>query len=326
MFWLGRYAERTEDLVRLLTAARYRVDDFRFRPEHLGAGCVPVLLSAVSSVSGTRAFAAEEDPTRRIRDLMLDAGENGSVAQSLAGLREAARSVRDQLSGDTWMVLAATDRALGELADAPPDAGVVLASKQSDVLSGMLALSGLISENMIRDPGWYFLDLGRRIERAQQVVALLRATLTRSHSSATDSLVVESVLAASESGVTYRRRYRGRIQVATMLELLLLDVGNPRSLAYQVAAARADLRALPDSSGTSRPVRKLEEVDATLRRTRPEDLDVIDDDGARRELLALLEGLHDALRGIADSIAAQHFWHPSPMQAVGVVTLEGMPG
>lgn len=326
MFWLGRYAERTEDVVRLLTAARYRVDDFRFRPEHLGAGCVSVLLSAVSSVSGTRPFAPDEDPTRRIRDLMLDAGESGSVAQSLAGLREAARSVRDQLSGDTWMVLAATDRAVGELAEAPPDAGVVLASKQSDVLSGMLALSGLISENMIRDPGWYFLDLGRRIERAQQVVALLRATLTRSHSSATDSLVVESVLAASESGVTYRRRYRGRIQVATMLELLLLDVGNPRSLAYQVAAARTDLRALPDSSGTSRPVRKLEEVDATLRRTSPEDLDVVDDDGVRRELRSLLEGLHDALRGIADSIAAQHFWHPSPMQAVGVVTLEGMPG
>ncbi|HEY7815332.1 MAG TPA: alpha-E domain-containing protein, partial [Nakamurella sp.] len=95
------------------------------------------------------------------------------------------------------------------------------------------------------------------------------------------------------------------------------------SLAYQVAAARADLRALPDSSGTSRPVRRLEEVDATLRRTRPEDLDVVDDDGVRRELLALLEGLHEALRGIADAVATQHFWHPSPMQSVGVVTLEG---
>ena len=45
MFWLGRYAERTEDLTRLLIVARERVDDFRFRPEHLGAGCVPVLLS-----------------------------------------------------------------------------------------------------------------------------------------------------------------------------------------------------------------------------------------------------------------------------------------
>ena len=62
MFWLGRYAERTEDLTRLLIVARERVDDFRFRPEHLGAGCVPVLLDAVSEVSGTRGSAAA--PTR----------------------------------------------------------------------------------------------------------------------------------------------------------------------------------------------------------------------------------------------------------------------
>ena len=324
MFWLGRYAERTEDLVRLLTVARSRVDDFRFRPEHLGAGCVPVLLSAVSQVSGTRPIGSAEDPTGRIRELMLDGAENGSVAQSLAGLRESARSIRDQLSGDTWMVLAGTDRAIGELADAPAEAGMLLASAQSEVLSGMLSLSGLISENMIRDPGWYFLDLGRRIERAQQLVALLRSTLTRSHSSAADSLVVESVLAASESGVTYRRRYRGRIQIATMLELLLLDAGNPRSLAYQVAVARTDLRALPDASGTSRPQRRLEEIDATLRRARPADLEHTDADGVRAELDALLAGLAETLRGTADAIATQHFWHPAPMQALGVVTMEGV--
>ena len=58
MFWLGRYAERTEDLTRLLIVARERVDDFRFRPEHLGAGCVPVLLDAVTEVSGTRGLRA----------------------------------------------------------------------------------------------------------------------------------------------------------------------------------------------------------------------------------------------------------------------------
>ncbi len=324
MFWLGRYAERTEDLTRLLIVARERVDDFRFRPEHLGAGCVPVLLDAISEVSGTRGFFRGADPLPRIRELMLDTTEVGTVAQSLDGLRESARSVRDQLSGDTWMVLGATDRAVAELSDNPGDSGMTLASTQAAVLSGMLALSGLSSENMVRDPGWYFMDIGRRMERAQQVTALLRATLTRSNSSAVDSLVVESVLAASESGVTYRRRYRARIQVATMLELLMLDAGNPRSLAYQVAQARADLRALPDSSGTSRPQRRLEDVEGTLRRARPEDLDRVDSGGGRPELLALLDGLHESLRGIADAIAAQHFWHPSPMQSLGVVTYDGV--
>ena len=323
LYWLGRYAERTEDLTRLLIVAQERVEDFRFRPEHLGAGCVPVLLSAVSTVSATAGFLPGQDPLPRIRALLLDTSETGTVAQSLAGLRESARSVRDQLSDDTWMVLGGIDRAVAELAETPGDFGIVLSSTQAAVLSGMLALSGLASENMIRDPGWYFMDLGRRLERAQQLTALLRSTLTRSHTSAVDSLVVESVLAAAESGVTYRRRYRGRIQIATMLELLLLDTGNPRSLAYQVAQARADLRALPDASGTSRPQRRLEDVDATLRRCRPEDLEHTDENDIRKELGTLLDGLHESLRGIADAIAAQHFWHPSPMQPLGIVRVDG---
>ena len=91
-----------------------------------------------------------------------------------------------------------------------------------------------------------------------------------------------------------------------------------------MALARADLRALPDSSGTSRPQRRLEDVEGTLRRARPEDLEQIDDDGQRSELLALLDGLNESLRGIADAIAAQHFWHPSPMQPLGVVSFDGV--
>ncbi len=388
MFWLGRYAERTEDLTRLLIVARERVDDFRFRPEHLGAGCVPVLLAAVTEVIGTTAGFDGSDPSARIVELMADAAEPGTVAQSLAGLREAARAVRDQLSADTWMVLGATDRAVASLADdlhhhhvQVPNmqiqgrhgqvqvqgfqvqgsqgqglqgqglqgqglqaqglqghslfgrdhqdtaaVGPVLAAAQASVLSGMLALAGLVSENMIRDPGWYFLDLGRRLERAQQVTALLRSTLTTSHSSAVDSLVVESVLAAGESGVTYRRRYRGRIQVATMVELLLLDTGNPRSVAYQVAQARADLRALPDSSGTSRPQRKVEDLEGVLRRVQPAELDRIDANGQRPDLQELLQTLHDSLRELADVIAAHHFPHPSQMQQLGVRTAAGARG
>ncbi len=317
MFWLGRYAERAEDLTRLLTVTRERVDEFRFRPEHPGAGCVRVLLSAVTEVSGTPAPVHGAEPLPWIQRLMVDAAIEGTVAQSLSGLREAARAVRDQLSGDTWMVLGATDRAIAELADAPGDGGgLTLSTTQAAVLSSMLALSGLASENMVRDPGWYLLDVGRRLERAQQLTTLLRATLTRAHSSAVDSLVVESVLAAAESGVTYRRRYRGRIQIATMLELLLLDADNPRSLAYQVHQARLGLRALPHSSGTSRPQRRLEDLEGRLRRARPADLVTVDALGRLPELRELLDTVYDALRGIAEAVEAQHFWHPAPMQAL----------
>ena len=52
MFWLGRYAERTEDLTRLLMEVRERSDDFRFRSDDDRAGCVPVLLEATVRVTG----------------------------------------------------------------------------------------------------------------------------------------------------------------------------------------------------------------------------------------------------------------------------------
>ena len=318
LFWLGRYAERTEDLTRLLIAARGLADTFRFRPYDTGAGSVPVLLSAVTAVSAAYpALPPWVDPASRMRQVVLDAATPGTVAQSLAGLQETARAVRDQLSGDTWMVLAGVDRAIAELASNPDDTGAVLQSTHAAILSGMLALSGLASENMVRDPGWRLMDIGRRLERGQQLAAVLRATLTQAHPADVESIVIESVLAVAESGLTYRRRYRGRVQVGTVLELLLLDAGNPRSLAYQVNAISEDLKMLPDASGTSRPERLTEELATTLRRARPAQMDDVDASGKRPELVEFLTHVHDALRNLADSVATSHFWRSRPMLPLG---------
>jgi uncharacterized alpha-E superfamily protein len=252
-----------------------------------------------------------------MRVVVLDASTPGTVAQSLAGLQETARAVRDQLSGDTWVVLAGVDRALAELAAAPGDAGAVLQSTHAAILSGMLALSGLASENMVRDPGWRLMDTGRRIERGQQLAALLRSTLTRRHPAEVESIVIESVLAVAESGLTYRRRYRGQVQVGTVLELLLLDPGNPRSLAYQVQAIAENLRQLPTASGTSRPERLTEELIAKLRRARPAEMDDVAADGGRPALAEFLTTVHDALLLLADAVATAHFWRSRPMLALG---------
>ncbi len=318
LFWLGRYAERTEDLTRLLITARELADTFRFRPYDPGSGSVPVLLAAVSAVSAAYpALPPWVDPASRMRQVVLDAATPGTVAQSLAGLQETARAVRDQLSGDTWMVLAGVDRAIAELAASPDDSGAVLQTTHAAILSGMLALSGLASENMVRDPGWRLMDIGRRLERGQQLAALLRATLTQAHPSDVESIVIESVLAVAESGLTYRRRYRGRVQVGTVLELLMLDAGNPRSLAYQVNAIADNLKHLPDASGTSRPERLTEELAATLRRARPSEMDDLDRTGSRAELDEFLTDIHDALRNLADAVAAAHFWRSRPMLPLG---------
>src|SRR4029453_7038992 len=115
-------------------------------------------------------------------------------AQSLGALSMAAQGVRDQLSEDVWMVLADIERALASLAANPDDQGLQLTDASERVLSGLLALAGSATENMVRDPGWYMLDSGRGLERALQIVSLLRVTICRAQQPESDRLVLEALL------------------------------------------------------------------------------------------------------------------------------------
>ena len=73
-----------------------------------------------------------------------------------------------------------------------------------------MAIAGATSESMSRELGWHFLHLGRRIERALQLIALLRATLVNTMPAEVEALLLDSVLSVAESLTLYRRRYRER--------------------------------------------------------------------------------------------------------------------
>ncbi len=92
------------------------------------------------------------------------------------------------------MAVGTLEREIGELRNSDPDHLMVVQHTLGRIVQGLLALSGLFGESMERDPGWRFMDAGRRLERGQQLVALLRATVTVERSTATDSLLLESVL------------------------------------------------------------------------------------------------------------------------------------
>jgi uncharacterized alpha-E superfamily protein len=178
----------------------------------------------------------------------------------------------------------------------------------------MLALSGMAAESMVQDAGWLMMDIGKRIERSVALTALLRATLTVRRRPGAEQTVTDSVLVACESSVIYRRRNLGQASVAAVAELLLFDASNPRSLVYQLERLRSHLRALPGASGSSRPLRLVEEISTRLRRLDPEDLEHTDDTGRRRELDELLGGMHAALRELSDVITATQLSLPGDMQ------------
>jgi uncharacterized alpha-E superfamily protein len=139
--------------------------------------------------------------------------------------------------------------------------------------------------------------------------------VTQARGTATDSLVLESVLTAAESIITYRFRYRSQAQLQTLLDLLLLDPGNPRSLAYQLDRLTDDLDALPiPFEGRLRLEQRLVlEASTALRLADLTTLVVEEDDGRRAALDAFLGHVQDRLLLAADAVDRGHFTHLVPV-------------
>lgn len=327
LFWMGRYAERAEAVARLLRTVHDRRNDFQHSPNAAGAECLEILLTALTRLTSTYpGFVAEgaadrmAAPDDELFALVVDEDRPGTLAFAVRHLMVAANAVRDQMSNDTWMVVGNLDREIDRLRAAPPGRQSLVTSSLGLITQSFLALSGLAAESLVRDPGWRFMDAGRRIERAIQLASLLDATVVVEHGTATDSLVLESTLIAAESIVTYRRRYRSHAQLETILDLLVLDADNPRSLAYQVDRLSDDLRrpAAPTAGARlTRPERLALETVTALRLADTAALAAADTSGARPDLGDFLHRIVDLLRRTSDAIDAESFVHALPQRRMG---------
>lgn len=298
MHWLGRYAERAEAMLRLVLAAHALAEDFRTRPRSAGGAVLAVVMDAVHRLAGSSGGDLDAD----FRSLLLDAGRPGSVAQALAGLREAAAAVRDQLSPDVWRTLGSADRAAAALEGSAHSHQV--AESAGRVLDAVLALHG-VTASMVRDPGWRMIGVGRSLERATQLCHLLGPTTTVRRGIDVDREVLTAVLLAAESAVTHRRRYRGYVRPANVLDLLLLDADNPRSLASCLAELGTHLAALPASTGSTRPERLLADLAAELAATDVPTLVAIGGVG-RPNLEAFLASTAAQLARLGEAVAEVH--------------------
>jgi hypothetical protein len=83
---------------------------------------------------------------------------------------------------------------------------------------------------MVRGPAWRFLDMGRRLERALSICRMMRQMGSVGEEADRLSLLLDIF----DSQITYRSRYLSAPMRDPVLDLLLLDPDNPRSLAWQV--------------------------------------------------------------------------------------------
>jgi uncharacterized circularly permuted ATP-grasp superfamily protein/uncharacterized alpha-E superfamily protein len=250
---------------------------------------------------------------RRALALLLDAGVAGSLVSSLGLLVDAAYSVREQLSGDTWQLVGDVEEDLARLRNRPPTQLVGVQSALQRLLQALLALSGLSAENMERDSSWLFLDAGRRLERAQSLVRLVRTVLATERAGVVEDLLLESLLKTSESLIIFRRRSGPIMEVAGAIDLLLYDASNPRSVMYQLDRLVQHLSDLPKQSPAQRlgvEEQLVLESTTLLRLTDAVQLASVDDTTGRRvQLESVLGEVDRLLVELLDSLRRTFFVH-----------------
>ncbi len=311
LFWMGRYTERAEYGVRLARSTLALLGEDADVP-------LPLLDTAarLATLHGL-VPAGVPLPSKRLavfeRTLiasLFDETDGRSVAFSVASLARAGEQIRERLSAEHVRLIG---RTLAELRAAGADAsadGVVTDDEAVEMLQQLelrlAAVTGAQADRMTRDEGWRLLAIGRQIERLLTLAGSLQELFETQHALSDEGF--ELLLQLADSVITYRARHQRWQHPVALVELLVRDHANPRSLACVVRTLRQELAQLPAPHGEE----LLTRLQSTAQWPSIEVLTTAGADGYMHTLLELVEALAAAGIGLSESIGSRFFSHAAP--------------
>lgn len=301
-FWLARYTERLEQSVRM---ARQGLSLLEEEITRASRGRFAAMERLLASLGLTKPCTDSDDNWQRLEQELLsfvfDQDRPDGVRELFERIHQTAFSVRDRLSADTWRLFNRLNS--GDPHRTAPPLPVQAVSQLHSLILDLAALSGMEMENMTRGYGWVFLDLGRRIERGIFMARLTAALLAAGEAS---QILLEPALEIADSVMTHRRYYFWEPHVSSVLELLVKDRRNPRSVAFQLAAIKGHAAILPlgiHEPGVVRINQSTVAIDRQLSSVAPQDPE---------EAASKLTDLADALGEFSQLITEVYFSHVSP--------------
>jgi uncharacterized circularly permuted ATP-grasp superfamily protein/uncharacterized alpha-E superfamily protein len=316
-FWLGRHSVRAEALAKLLRSSARRLaseEPFDRIPE------LPHLLRLLAEHGQIEPGYVVEEIRKQLPAIekqlpasAFDENPPGALRATVVSLVGLAATVRELMSLDMWRTI----RQMGDdFRPTPNRHGFFdLLEKIDLLLTQLAAYAGEIAESMTRTFAWRFLDFGRRLERALWESQIIRGMLADDGGSEPE--VLEALLEITDSVMTYRSRYASRFQLGAVLDLLICDETNPRSIAYQLVECIQHVEQLQQGShGLSGPADH--GLSAVLLRTvRGADIVAISRDfqaGECGRLEDLLGAVATTLPALSDVISHRYFFHSGPIQ------------
>jgi uncharacterized circularly permuted ATP-grasp superfamily protein/uncharacterized alpha-E superfamily protein len=247
LFWLGRYTERADWIMRLLRGALSRLDPdlAAFQHRDIVIKALDVLLAKDEGlVSLPRQDGGIE---QRARSLISGRGRIYGLVDTLDSVHRVASLIRDRLSVELWRNLQHFQGSPIWRGQAEPQSLTEALDLLDQGIATMAAFNGLAAENMTRNYAWNFLEIGRRMERAFNLSELLEALFSDRQDEAAEAAGLTFALEVADSILTYRSRYLFAPVLPLVLDLLLVDETNPRSIAFQLAAISEHFDGLPQS-------------------------------------------------------------------------------
>ncbi len=246
LFWLGRLLDRAESTAKLVRAtARLLVSE----ADVSSLVELPMLIRCLASqgqIEPGYALPEMRDQLPPVEDVLphvaFDSSSEGSLRAVLNELCRLGSIVRDRLTRDTWRIIYRIDERFRPFERGTTNLSDIL-TLTDNLLIEVTAFSGIITESMTRTQSHRFLEMGRRIERSLQILDLLKHSLIPLPER--PGPVFRTILEISDSLMTYRSRYLANFRLGPVLDLMLTDETNPRSLAFQFLKLQEHVDYLP---------------------------------------------------------------------------------
>jgi uncharacterized circularly permuted ATP-grasp superfamily protein/uncharacterized alpha-E superfamily protein len=318
LFWVGRYTERVLGNARFLrTVMQFLAEGNKLKTEN-NRQTERNLLEAFTRYSftlpgfiGEKAEEIFADPWKELKDILFNEKRTGGIMFNFLQFHKAIHEVRDHWSTDTWRVIRRMEEELQNGIPLTHHGHLQMIHTLDNLITSTVAFIGLNRESISREQGWIMLDLGRKIEQSLLVITMLKTTMIKKYNEQVEYNLQQSVLMSNEGLVNYRYKYRRPLQNLLVIDLLLFDPNNPRSLTYQVIRLKAYLKNLPKNRGmqsTTEYERLIFEADSHLKLASKNELATPDEDGYKN-LEIFLSELYHLLSAIPGVISKAFFKH-----------------
>lgn len=315
LFWLARYLERSENQTRVIREATYKIlqveDGYERESLENSLKLVTHVTNSYPGFIGDDAGDLFLNPFPELQRLTTNRQVVGSLAFHLRSLVMASKSVRDRLSEDMKKILLQ----LEDQSNHEIESYDQIIDFLQKIVVNLSSLTGLSFENMSREAGWYFLNLGRRIERSINMILMLQGMIR--WDSFRDKASFETFLRINDIRLTYNRRYSGKIDQESVLDILLFDTTNPRSFAYQLEQINSDIQFLP---GKDEKVVYSEDRAALQLYThfKMKDISIFFELENPLESVSIwLEELHTYLKQLSEALSARYFNYTEEQTRIG---------